>query len=214
MKENGQIDSEYTATVSLAIGTNPSQGTLSGMTSKSASGGSACFPGLSIDRPGTGYTLVATSGTLASATSNAFNVTAPSGSRVAYDFNADGKADAGIMRPGGGPGGTDLWYAPYTGGGGSFNIYFGAPGDLPVAGDYDGDGKADAAIYRPSNGLWYGVRTATGTVAVQESIGWQSGDVPAPCDYNGDGWTDLAYFRPSTGQWFGLSIRTGAGGWC
>ena len=150
-------------------------------------------------------------GTSVSATQTT-TVTAAQARRTPFDVNADGKADAGIMRPGGGPGNTDLWYSPYTGGGGSFNIYFGAPGDLPVMGDYDGDGKADAAIYRPSTGLWYGVRTATGTVAVQESIGWQSGDVPVPCDYNGDGWTDLAYFRPSTGQWFGLSIRTGARG--
>ena len=216
MKDNDQIDSGYAGTITVALGANPSQGTLGGTTSRPASGGSACFEGLSIDRPGTGYTLRATSGNLTPGTSNAFDVVAPQppSGRTAFDVNGDGTGDPGIMRPGGGSGGTDLWYVPFgfTGGTGSFNIYFGAPGDLPVMGDYDGDGKADAVIYRPTSGLWYGVRTATGTVAVQESIGWQSGDVPAPADYNGDGWTDLGYFRPSNGSWFGLSIRTGARG--
>ena len=66
-------------TVTLAIGTNPGGGTLTctGGLSKAAIAGVATFAGCSIDRAGVGYTLTATSTGLTSATSNAFNVTAP-----------------------------------------------------------------------------------------------------------------------------------------
>ncbi len=68
-----------TATVTLAIGSNPGGGTLTctGGLSKVAVAGIATFAGCSIDRAGTGYTLVATSSGLTSATTSAFNVTAP-----------------------------------------------------------------------------------------------------------------------------------------
>ncbi len=62
-------------TVSLGIGTNPSGGTLSGCTS-STSGASVTFSGCSINTAGQGYTLVATDGSLLSATSSPFNVVA------------------------------------------------------------------------------------------------------------------------------------------
>src|SRR5206468_3184871 len=54
----------------------PSGGTLSGTIPVAAAAGVASFNDLSIDTPGTGYTLTATSGTLTQATSNAFNITA------------------------------------------------------------------------------------------------------------------------------------------
>jgi hypothetical protein len=64
-----------TATVALAIGTNPGGGTLSGTVSAAAVGGVATFSNLSINKMGTGYTLVASSAPLTSATSGTFNVT-------------------------------------------------------------------------------------------------------------------------------------------
>jgi subtilase family serine protease len=64
--------------VTLAIGTNPGSGTLSGTTSVTVSGGVATFSNLSINNAGNGYTLAASSGSLAGATSNAFNITAAS----------------------------------------------------------------------------------------------------------------------------------------
>ena len=68
-----------TAFVTLAILSNPGGGTLTctGGLSKAAIAGVATFAGCSIDRAGVGYTLTATSTGLTSATSNAFNVTAP-----------------------------------------------------------------------------------------------------------------------------------------
>src|SRR5207247_2113700 len=64
----------FTGNVTLAIGTNPSGGALSGTATHAASGGVATFAGLSIDKAGTGYTLTATGA--GSATSTAFNITA------------------------------------------------------------------------------------------------------------------------------------------
>jgi hypothetical protein len=72
----GNTVTTNTSHVSLALGTNPSGGTLSGCTS-STSNGVASFSGCAINKNGNGYTLVATDGSLTSATSSAFNVVAP-----------------------------------------------------------------------------------------------------------------------------------------
>jgi hypothetical protein len=120
--------------------------------------------------------------------------------RAPFDFDGDGRSDAGIFRPSQMP--NALWYAPQSGGG-AFQIYFGASGDIPVPADYDGDGKADAVIWRPSSGLWYGPRTGAASIVTQMILG-QNGDIPVPCDYNGDGAVDPAIWRPSTGLWYGV----------
>ncbi|MBI5699938.1 Ig-like domain-containing protein [Candidatus Saganbacteria bacterium] len=70
------LASDNTTSVSLAIGTNPGSGTLSGTTSKTVSSGVASFSNLSINNAGNGYTLVASATGLTSATSNTFNITA------------------------------------------------------------------------------------------------------------------------------------------
>ncbi len=51
-------------TVTLELGENPSDGTLSGTLTRPVVNGVATFSDLTIDQPGAGYTLVATSGTL------------------------------------------------------------------------------------------------------------------------------------------------------
>jgi hypothetical protein len=109
------------------------------------------------------------------------------------DFNGDHMTDLGAIfrsRPAQAP----LWFAPN--GGGAFQTYLGAPGDIPVPGDYDGDGKTDAVIFRPSTGLWFGVQTGGSGIVVQTQFG-QAGDIPIPDDYDGDGKTDPAITRPS-----------------
>jgi sugar lactone lactonase YvrE len=63
-----------TAPISIAIGTNPSGGTLYGITTVTAVNGTATFSGLAIDNPGSGYTLTASSQGLTSTTSTSFNV--------------------------------------------------------------------------------------------------------------------------------------------
>ena len=64
--------------VTIGFGTNAGGGTLSGTTIVSASGGVATFPGLSIDKAGTGYTLQATATGLFSATTGPFDIIAGS----------------------------------------------------------------------------------------------------------------------------------------
>jgi hypothetical protein len=74
----------FTGNVTIAIGTNPSSGVLGGTLTVPAVAGVATFSNLSINLAGNGYTLVATSGTLTSATSNAFNITAGSAFRLTF----------------------------------------------------------------------------------------------------------------------------------
>jgi hypothetical protein len=76
------ITSGVSATVTLAIGTNPSGGTLTcaSGTAVGTINGVATFTGCSINNPGTGYTLTATASnvvppqTIGPATSSGFNV--------------------------------------------------------------------------------------------------------------------------------------------
>jgi hypothetical protein len=68
--------------VTVAIGTNPSSGTLSGTaTATTNTSGVATFSGLSINKAGVGYTLLATSSGLTSTTSVAFTVIAGSATK-------------------------------------------------------------------------------------------------------------------------------------
>ena len=73
----GNTVTAYTGNVKIAIGTNPSGGHLSGTKSVGAIAGVAHFADLSIDQPGTGYTLAATSGSITAAQSVAFTIFGP-----------------------------------------------------------------------------------------------------------------------------------------
>jgi hypothetical protein len=75
---------DNTDTVTVAIGTNPSSGTLSGTTTVTVVAGVATFTGLSINKAGTGYTLGATSVPLTSATSSTFNITPGTPTQLAF----------------------------------------------------------------------------------------------------------------------------------
>src|SRR5205085_2332289 len=73
---NGNLTNS-TASVGIAILTNPSSGTLSGTTPVNAGSGTATFSDLSINKGGAGYTLQATSAGLTSATSAPFDINNP-----------------------------------------------------------------------------------------------------------------------------------------
>src|SRR5213596_715796 len=64
-----------TDAVTVTLGSNPSGGTLGGTMTVSASQGIAAFADLRIDRPGSGYTLLASAAGLSGATSTPFAVT-------------------------------------------------------------------------------------------------------------------------------------------
>ena len=89
----GNTVATSTATVSLAIGTNPAAGTLSGTLSRAVSGGVATFSNLSINRSSTsGYTLVASSTGLTNLTSASFVVSAGAASQIAFTTQPGGGA--------------------------------------------------------------------------------------------------------------------------
>ncbi len=75
----GNVVTSPERTVTLAIGTNPAGGALSGAVSVATVGGLATFSDVALDKAGTGYTLVASSPlpgpALTTATSSPFNVT-------------------------------------------------------------------------------------------------------------------------------------------
>ena len=72
----GNTVTSSNASITVAIGTNPGGGTLSGTKTVAAVNGVATFSTLSIDKAGTGYTLTAASSGLAGATSGTFNISA------------------------------------------------------------------------------------------------------------------------------------------
>jgi hypothetical protein len=85
-------------TISMAIGNNAGPGgILSGNPPTAAVNGLATFSSLSIDKIGTGYTLVATTGGLSNATSAAFNITAGTATKLAF-----------FVQPSNGTGGATL----------------------------------------------------------------------------------------------------------
>jgi len=70
----GDTVRDATNTVTVALGANPSGATLTGTTTVTAAAGVASFSDLHIDRPGSGYTLLATAPGLAGAMSVAFRI--------------------------------------------------------------------------------------------------------------------------------------------
>ncbi|TRZ97737.1 MAG: hypothetical protein D4R84_04765, partial [Rhodocyclaceae bacterium] len=73
---SGTLVTASTASITIAIGTNPASGTLSGTFTQNAVAGVATFSDLSINNAGTGYTLTANSSGLTGATSVSFDITA------------------------------------------------------------------------------------------------------------------------------------------
>ncbi len=89
----GNVVTTATNTITLAIGTNPSSGTLSGCTGNSNSGVTT-YTGCTIDNAGAGYTLVASaSGLTPTATSTPFNVVVPQLS--SFSLTTPGSVTAG-----------------------------------------------------------------------------------------------------------------------
>src|ERR1041385_6998620 len=82
--------------VSIALAGNPGGATLSGTTSVNAVNGVATFGNLSLDRAGTGYTLIATSSGLSSITSMPFDVAAGSANRLAFTTAPPAAARSGV----------------------------------------------------------------------------------------------------------------------
>ena len=80
----GNLVTSASDAISLTLEPNASAGVLSGSTSSTASGGTAQFSSLSINRPGAGFKLRARSGSLTEALSAPFEVVAGAPSKVSF----------------------------------------------------------------------------------------------------------------------------------
>ena len=74
----------YSGTLTAAISVNPGGGTLGGTLTATVSQGVATFSDLTIDQPGTGYTIQVTAPGLTTATSDPFTVTTGAGGQIAH----------------------------------------------------------------------------------------------------------------------------------
>jgi len=81
---SGNTVTSATSAVTVALSTNPDRGTLSGTTTVNAVNGEAIFGGLSINKAASGYTLVASSGSLTTATSATFTITPAAAAKVIF----------------------------------------------------------------------------------------------------------------------------------
>ena len=88
-----------TTSITVAIGTNPARGTLSGTMTVAAISGVATFSTLSLNTAGIGYTLTASANGLTGATSSAFNVVAPV-SAVVASVSVSAYSTCGVTRSG------------------------------------------------------------------------------------------------------------------
>ncbi|MCB1589267.1 MAG: DUF11 domain-containing protein [Xanthomonadales bacterium] len=88
-----------TASVTIAIGSNPGGGTLSGTATVAAVAGLASFPGLSIDAAGSGYTFTASSAGLSGATSSAFDVVVGAPAQLAFGQQPTNTAAGAVITP-------------------------------------------------------------------------------------------------------------------
>ena len=98
---NGNVETGDNATqVSLAIGNNPGSGTLSGGSAVTVSAGIATFSSLSINKTGTGYTLVASSSpSYTAATSSSFYIAPGTATKLAYLQNPNNTAAGSAVSP-------------------------------------------------------------------------------------------------------------------
>ena len=95
----GNLVTTFSGNVSLAIGTNPGGAALGGPKVVAVNNGVATFPGVFLDKVGTGYTLSASAATLTAATSAAFNVTAGPAARLVFTTQPVTTTDAAPIAP-------------------------------------------------------------------------------------------------------------------
>ncbi|MBI2526319.1 MAG: DUF2341 domain-containing protein [Candidatus Rokubacteria bacterium] len=166
----GNTVTTSTASITVAIGTNPGGGTLSGTATRSAASGVASFSDLSINNAGTGYTLTATAAGLAGATSNAFSVGGTGTISGSVSRGSDGRAVGGATveaLQGGTARATDV-----TAQDGTYS--------LPnlAAGTYDVRASADGYLASSENGV-----VVTGGATATVNLSLTAGPLPGSIAY-------------------------------
>ncbi len=96
----GNTVTTATTSISLAIGSNSASGTLAGTTTVAAVNGVASFANLSINNPGTGYTLIASATGLPTATSTAFSINAGAAAKLVFAVQPSNTAAGAAITPG------------------------------------------------------------------------------------------------------------------
>jgi len=96
---NGNTVATATNQVTIAIGTNPGGSTLGGTATVAAVNGLATFSDLTLDKVGTGYTLVASATGLAGATSAAFDITVGTGLKLVFGVQPSTVAAGSAITP-------------------------------------------------------------------------------------------------------------------
>lgn len=101
-RSDGTRVTTATDLITIVFGRNPAGGHISGIRTKAATAGVASFDDLRIDAAGNGYTLLAFSGSLTPAESNAFNITGPPPVRLEFSTQPTDTAEgATVNAPGG-----------------------------------------------------------------------------------------------------------------
>ena len=97
---NTVVSGDNTTQVTLALGSNPSGGTLSGTLTETVVNGVATFSDLSIDNEGTGYTLKASVSGMSDVISSAFNISAAqTATHLAFVQQPSDTAAGGTITP-------------------------------------------------------------------------------------------------------------------
>ena len=95
----GNTVGSATDAVSLSIDANPTGGALSGTVTVNAVNGVATFPGLSIDKVGSGYTLAAAATGLTGDTSPPFDILAGGANRLVFTIQPTGRVVGQLFSP-------------------------------------------------------------------------------------------------------------------
>src|SRR3989442_316441 len=95
----GNTDPAFTGNVTVALGANPGSGTLSGTTTVAAVAGVATFPGLSINKVGTGYTLTVSATGATGTTSAAFTIAPGAASQLVFSVQPSATTAGAAITP-------------------------------------------------------------------------------------------------------------------
>src|SRR5439155_1119868 len=95
----GNTVTTATTSITVAIGTNPASGTLSGTTTVAAVNGVATFANLSINNRGTGYTLTASARSQARRAGTACNISAGPAAKLVFTVQPSDVVAEGAMTP-------------------------------------------------------------------------------------------------------------------
>src|SRR5947207_1827091 len=99
MDSTGRVDATFHGAVTVALGEHPAGAVLRGTRAVDAVRGVASFADLSLNRSGTGYTLVATSPGVRGATSTVFTVAPAAAARLAFTAQPHGAMVDSVLTP-------------------------------------------------------------------------------------------------------------------